>query len=543
MPQCCNQTAHLASISDAVENERFRNITGFFSVGMIGLSNVDNPPTYAWAGTTEAVNYTNWCDISSCGVVHPRHANSSCAGMQPDNGRWFELFCTTPFPKLLVEYDCVPSPPTNAPTKAPTISPTNAPTKAPTKQPTMAPTISKSPTKAPTPSAPVVAPFACSSLSTDPDTGHLYGLVDLTALGVPVQVMTFLEARTFLGSSPLMPQCCNKTAHLASISDATENERFRVANPNFLTAWIGVNNYDNPPNYAWDGITEAVNYTNWCGCGGGQEPTLTSDSCAQMRPTDGKWNEFHCDFAQSPYLLVEYDCEPPPTKAPTKAPTKPPTKNPTGAPTSPPTRQPTRQPTSAPATDCPAVFFGSNPLASTGKGGCPSTGTCSLCAVGVSAGAVGCVSDFDCIPCTSDAECDSRFPGDGAVCTQASNTCGPFQTATCAYCAPPTSPPTTPPTSAPATIAPTSAPTPCPAIFDFGTNDNLAGCPSTEPQCTFCAVGSSGVGCVNSVSCTGGPCTVDSECAAIYPGGGFCVTTTFCGLGRVQRVCAGCDPV
>jgi hypothetical protein len=260
---------------------------------MIGLSNVDNPPTYAWAGTTEAVNYTNWCDISSCGVVHPRLANSSCAGMQPDNGRWFEFFCTTTFPKLLVEYEC---PPTNAPTK----------------QPTMAPTISKSPTKAPTPSAPVVAPLACSSLLTDPDTDHLYGMVDLPSLGI-TQGLTLVEVRTFLASSPLMPQCCNKTAHLASMSDATENERFRATVPtNFIFYLsIGLNNFDNPPNYVWDGTTEAVNYTNWGGFGGNSDPypRLTFDSCAFMDPTNGMWLDIACG-GRFYFLLVEYDCEP-----------------------------------------------------------------------------------------------------------------------------------------------------------------------------------------------------------------------------------------
>jgi hypothetical protein len=134
-------------------------------------------------------------------------------------------------------------------------------------------------------------------------------MVDLTALGIPS--LGSVETRTFFASSPLMPKCCNQTAHLASISDATENERLRAMIPTNDTAYvlIGVNNYDNPPNYVWDGTAEAVSYTNWCGCGEAQQPIETSNVCAAM-DKDGKWNELVCDLSQGPTLLVEYDCEP-----------------------------------------------------------------------------------------------------------------------------------------------------------------------------------------------------------------------------------------
>jgi hypothetical protein len=125
--------------------------------------------------------------------------------------------------------------------------------------------------------------------------------------------MTPLEAFTFVGSSPLMPQCCNQTAHLASISDSAENERFRVITGPLSVGMIGLSNVDNPPTYAWEGTTEAVNYTNWCGCGDLQEPLMTNNSCAGMRGNDGRWFEGLCTDMVFVFLLVEYDCEPPPT--------------------------------------------------------------------------------------------------------------------------------------------------------------------------------------------------------------------------------------
>jgi hypothetical protein len=152
----------------------------------------------------------------------------------------------------------------------------------------------------------------------DPDTGHLYGWVNLNVLGINGG-MTFLKARTFLRSSPAMPQCCNQRAHLASISSATENARFEATIRPYgsATALIGLNNLANPPNYTWDGTTEAVTYTNWCGPGtipfpcGRQHPFFTINSCAGLVPNSGYWFNYECNTAAFDNLMVEYDCEPP----------------------------------------------------------------------------------------------------------------------------------------------------------------------------------------------------------------------------------------
>jgi hypothetical protein len=188
--------------------------------------------------------------------------------------------------------------------------------------------VAVSPASSPVPSSsPSAAPsraFACTSLSVDPDTGHLYGFVNLSDLGNLNDLginkgMTFIEARTFLRSSPAVPRCCNQTVHLASIMDGAENERFRAKFPSTqsVVGLTGLNNVDNPPNYAWEGTIEAVSYTNWCGpstipypCGL-QHPFLTNNSCAALIPNNGYWFNYDCATVRFTTLLLEYDCDPP----------------------------------------------------------------------------------------------------------------------------------------------------------------------------------------------------------------------------------------
>jgi hypothetical protein len=190
-------------------------------------------------------------------------------------------------------------------------SPTARTTKPSTKEATKLPTkpASKLPTKAPTTPQPTQA-FACTSLTVD-----LHGFINLNVLGINGG-MTFLKARTFLRSSPAMSQCCNQRAHLASISGPTENARFQASIRPFTlaNALIGLNNLANPPNYTWDGSTEAVTYTKWCGpdrsdcpCGR-QHPFFVLNSCAGLIPNSGYWFNYECNTAT---FDNQYDCEPP----------------------------------------------------------------------------------------------------------------------------------------------------------------------------------------------------------------------------------------
>jgi hypothetical protein len=116
MPRCCEAgvQAHLASIASQEENERFlaalRAITDF-TVGVIGLNNLENPPAYAWQGISEDVGYTKWCGPGTvpfaCGLQSPSRGNNSCAAMSGAGGYWVDYNClTTQFSLFLVEYDC-----------------------------------------------------------------------------------------------------------------------------------------------------------------------------------------------------------------------------------------------------------------------------------------------------------------------------------------------------------------------------------------------------------------------------------------------------
>jgi hypothetical protein len=132
--------------------------------------------------------------------------------------------------------------------------------------------------------------------------GHLYAV--RLEYWVPFRFASDFAAR--------LNSCCDKDAHLASITSQVENDFVVSLVPEGgRPGWIGLSNM-NQSDYTWDASNETVNYTNWCGppapgCDV-QEPDLPTSSCAAIRVPDGLWSDYDCAY-EYPYFIVEYDCD------------------------------------------------------------------------------------------------------------------------------------------------------------------------------------------------------------------------------------------
>jgi hypothetical protein len=207
-----------------------------------------------------------------------------------------------------------PAPSPAPPSRSATAPPSSGPSPSPTARPTQAPT--SSPTPRPT------NYVDCATLQRF-DTGagannHLYGSVQAR------QVLPWFEAREYTRN---LNQCCNRTAHLASITSA--NEHIFIVTKVHNSGWIGLNNLNqtSASNYVWDGTSEAVGYTNWCpragpfdgfsGCQA-QSPYGEADTCGALGratiPDDSGgylfyWFDGYCSGELWKSFIVEYDCQ------------------------------------------------------------------------------------------------------------------------------------------------------------------------------------------------------------------------------------------
>jgi hypothetical protein len=186
-------------------------------------------------------------------------------------------------------------------TPAPSTKPSSRPSPGPSSSPTAGP--SSSPSASPPPSPQPTTYVDCASLRRfDAGPGannHLYGRV--------VRGLSWFEARD---AARDLNECCNRTAHLASIT-SPEEQAFAAVGGGFFP-WIGLNNLNqaNASNYVWDGTSEAVGYTNWCRaevCGGVQSPSAGANRCAFLSPAF--WADTDCSAESIGEFVVEYDCE------------------------------------------------------------------------------------------------------------------------------------------------------------------------------------------------------------------------------------------
>jgi hypothetical protein len=154
----------------------------------------------------------------------------------------------------------------------------------------------------------IPASVICSTLAPfdagEGANGHLYGIVN-----VPFDV-NFHFASDYAGR---LNSCCDKDAHLASITSQPENDFVANLLPRLAWGtWIGLNNM-NQSDYVWDSSSDPVDYTNWCGpparfCDA-QEPDRPTNSCTTMNERNGLWYDWDCASPLFPYFAVEYDCD------------------------------------------------------------------------------------------------------------------------------------------------------------------------------------------------------------------------------------------
>lgn len=181
--------------------------------------------------------------------------------------------------------------PTVRPTSAPTGSPTGVPTSIPTRVPTAVPT--RVPTRAPTSHPTTTCPGVGGALLYG---GHLYS-------AVKTGTYTWNEASAIAQGLT----CCGSTGHLATITDAAENDFIRL-NLGGVRGWIGINDKASEGNFQW--VTgEAVSYTNW----NPGEPNNSAgvEDCAEIFGTHGGWNDLPCDGERGEtrtVFIIEYDC-------------------------------------------------------------------------------------------------------------------------------------------------------------------------------------------------------------------------------------------
>lgn len=120
--------------------------------------------------------------------------------------------------------------------------------------------------------------------------GHLYQYVPVLAPYGAAKVL-----------AQDMPKCCNQTAHLVTIGNATENTFVQSLMLSF--GWLGLTDQVTEGQFKW--VTgEPLSYTNWAG---GEPNNLLNEDCVQMQLLSGKWQDVSCLVGLAPFV-VEYDC-------------------------------------------------------------------------------------------------------------------------------------------------------------------------------------------------------------------------------------------
>jgi hypothetical protein len=133
-------------------------------------------------------------------------------------------------------------------------------------------------------------------------------------LGPTVPLISWFEARD---AARDLNKCCGKAAHLVSITSSQEALFLRSLSND---GWIGLNNLNqtSASKFVWDGTSEAVSYTFWCGTPqdqGGcsvQYPIGGANRCTYSYGTasaNGRWLDADCSERAARSFFIEYDCD------------------------------------------------------------------------------------------------------------------------------------------------------------------------------------------------------------------------------------------
>ncbi len=231
---------HLLTISDAVENEFIRGHLAEGTSVWIGLSDEGNEGNFEWE-TGEPVNYINWALGDPNGGT-----NSNVARLRQNDGYWTDRSETDNFFYVL-EMECD-----------------------------------------------FVLPN-CSTVTSIPNA---------TLIGEFENSKYFISNSSSLNYAEAEALAINGGGHLATVSDAAENEYIRSNLPSNSSAWLGYSDEASEGNYVWV-TSEPTTYTNWQN--GEPNDSLGIDNFARIQQNTGMWTDRN-GATNHYYAIIEVDC-------------------------------------------------------------------------------------------------------------------------------------------------------------------------------------------------------------------------------------------